>query len=101
MTMRSMSMRFAALLLVLSAGAMNVPDAFAQEWEARRERIEIQRVKPEQPQKPTLRFLHENLEFLRARLDPLREVAQQRGIELSHALRLDLAHLAERIQAGA
>jgi hypothetical protein len=89
MTMRSMSMRFAALLLVLSAGAMNVPDAFAQEWEARRERIEIQRVKPEQPQKPTLRFLHENLEFLRARLDPLREVREietQRMGELDPAL---------------
>jgi hypothetical protein len=85
-----MFMRVAAtVLLLLGAGALNVPDSFAQEWEARRERIEIQRVKPEQPQKPTLRFLHENLEFLRARLDPLREVREietQRMGELDPAL---------------
>lgn len=51
-------------------------EASAQEWEAPVERVEIQRVKPETPEKPTLRFLHENLQFLRARLDPLREVRE-------------------------
>ncbi|MCA9729440.1 MAG: hypothetical protein R3E12_10685 [Candidatus Eisenbacteria bacterium] len=59
-----------------AAGATPLVVATPDGWESPVEKIEIQRVKPEQPKKPTLRFLHENLEFLRSRLDPLREVRE-------------------------
>jgi len=76
-TLRS-TIRFVIAYSVVALGilAACATGTRAQEWEARRERIEIQRVKPERLQKPTLRFLHENLQFLRARLDPLREVRE-------------------------
>lgn len=67
-----LSAEFLAVCLVASSFA----EVHAEDWEAPVERVEIQRVQPEQPKKPTLRFLHENLEFLRARLDPLREVRE-------------------------
>ncbi len=41
--------------------------------------VEVTKVKPERPKHPTLRFLKENRDFLRAQLDLLRQTARERA----------------------
>lgn len=77
-------MKRAWILCLLVASLAMTSSVFADEaptegvtWEVPVERIEIQKEEPERPKLPTLRFLEENLAFLRARIDPLREVRER------------------------
>jgi len=56
----------AALLLGTAPGRGAGPDPVAHE-------VEVERARPARPKRPTLRFLKENRDFLRAQIDRLRE----------------------------
>jgi len=82
----------AALLLGMSTGAALLPPEIRAQSASGdlSPSVKVEREKPARDKKPTLRFLRENRDFLRAQLDRLRQVALQRDGE---ALPLSDRHL--------
>jgi hypothetical protein len=70
---------FLLVALVVSPGAARAADAPASPDAIVGEDVRVERVKPLRPKLASMRFLRENRDFLRMRLDALRQSAVERG----------------------
>lgn len=77
----------AAALLVVAGAALALPAARAETGQS----VRVERVRPDREKHPTLRFLKENRDFIRARFDLLR---QKPGGEIGEAGEIDPRFLA-------
>lgn len=91
--------RLAALLLAVLPAAAAADDAATSETPAE---VKVERVKPMRDKYPTLRFLRENRDFIRARFDRLREkpIEKSGAAEAVDARFLAYARMLAQLQSG-